>query len=229
MFVLSPVTSWQPGGELANEAAIWDDLLERYVDDQGLVNYKELRSETDQIQVYLDYLADNVPADNQRAEKLAYYINLYNAATVKLILDNYPLKSIKDIKSPWARKWIRVGSDTVSLGYIEHKVLRKLDDPRIHFAINCASFSCPKLLNTSYKAAIIDAQLEQVTRNFINDPTRNQIEQESIKLSEIFKWYKKDFTSESGSLLEYLRPYSEEPIPDSSKIEFLKYDWGLNE
>lgn len=207
----------------------WNTLLKRYVDNQGNVNYKSFKSDDVKLQTYLDFLANNKPTtDWSKNEKLAYYINLYNAATVKLILDNYPTKSIKNIRSPWGKKWIKIGNKLHSLGGIEHKILRKMDEPRIHFAINCASYSCPKLINSAFTANEMEMQLAQATKDFINDPTRNKFNDSSAKLSEIFKWYKGDFT-ENGTILEYIKKHTDKSINTKSKISYLNYDWSLNE
>ena len=207
----------------------WDSLLEQYVDKQGNVNYKALHKDQDALDSYLEHLAEQEAQDNwSKSEILAFYINLYNAATVKLILQNYPIKSIRDIKQPWRRNWIRVGEEVLSLNQIEHKILRKMNEPRIHFALNCASASCPKLLNTAFKAATLEEQLDKVTREFINDPGKNEINTDRIALSALFKWYKSDFTGE-GSLLNYINRYTDQSILADAKVKYLKYDWSLNE
>lgn len=207
----------------------WDSLLEQYVDQQGNVNYKAFKKDEDALNDYLEHLQRHEPGNDwNRTEILAYYINLYNAATVQLILHNYPVSSIRDIKQPWGRKWIQVGEKALSLNQIEHKILRKMGEPRIHFALNCASASCPKLLNTAFKAATLEEQLDKVTREFINDPNKNEIAPERIALSALFKWYKKDFTSQ-GSLLNYISQYSDESFLANAKVDYLKYDWSLNE
>lgn len=214
---------------LVTDHSEWDELLKRHVDDAGNVNYKKFKNDMAALEAYLDYLSRNAPVDpTDKNEKLAYYINLYNAATVKLILDNYPLKSIKDITSPWDKKWVQVGDEVLSLGQIEHKILRKMNDPRIHFAINCASYSCPKLVNEAFTASEMESQLQEATTDFINDPGRNQITPSRLALSNIFKWYKKDFT-DNGSLVDYINPYTQTSIEENAKIDFLEYDWGLND
>ncbi|WP_350289968.1 DUF547 domain-containing protein [uncultured Croceitalea sp.] len=207
----------------------WNALLKKYVDNDGNVNYHGFKGDEAKLQTYLDFLAKNKPTtDWSKNEKLAYYINLYNAATVKLILDNYPTKSIKDIRSPWGKKWVKIGDKLHSLGGIEHKILRKMNEPRIHFAINCASYSCPKLINAAFTANEMEAQLAQATKDFINDTTRNKFNDNSAKLSEIFKWYKGDFT-ENGTVLEYIKKHTDKSINTKSKISYLNYDWSLNE
>ncbi len=207
----------------------WNKLLTKHVSKEGNVDYASFKKNTNELDTYLNYLAENSPKPNwTKNEKLAYYINLYNAATVKLILDNYPTKSIKDLKSPWGKKIVKIGSELISLGDVEHKILRKMNEPRIHFAINCASYSCPKLLNRVFLAATMEKQLEQVTKDFVNDISRNNISKNSIELSEIFKWYKKDFTT-NGSLINYINKYTNTPIATEAKISYNKYDWSLNE
>ncbi|MGI9545725.1 MAG: DUF547 domain-containing protein, partial [Flavobacteriaceae bacterium] len=207
----------------------WDALLQKYVDDEGNVDYLGFKKEESELDQYLAYLAQNAVVDeDSKEEKLVYYINLYNAATVKLILDNYPTGSIKDIKSPWDRKWIKVGEKVLSLGAIEHKILRKLNEPRIHFAINCASYSCPKLSNRAYSRDRLEEQLDAATSEFVNDAKRNRISKSGAEISQIFKWYKSDFTK-NGSLVDYVNQYSKIDIDAATKVRYIKYDWSLNE
>ncbi|MGI9551703.1 MAG: DUF547 domain-containing protein [Aurantibacter sp.] len=207
----------------------WNVLLQKYVDTEGNVNYAGLAKDKGKLEAYLQYLNQNAPSEDwPKNEKLAYYINLYNAATVKLIVDNYPLESIKDLRNPWDSKWVLIGGKKYSLGNIEHKILRKMNEPRIHFAINCASYSCPKLVNKAFLRDTMEEQLEDATIDFINDSSRNVISENKIKLSNIFKWYKGDFT-EGGSLIDYLNRYSKTKAGAKAKISYLTYDWGLNE
>lgn len=207
----------------------WNVLLKKHVKENGDVNYRGFQKDMSQLDEYLTLLQTKSPAENwSKNEKLAYYINLYNAGTVKLIVDNYPTKSIKNISSPWDKKIVAIGDDTFSLGHIEHKILRKMNEPRIHFAINCASYSCPKLLNKAFLAATMDAQLETATRDFIGDATRNKITAEKVQLSEIFKWFKSDFTAD-GSLLDFINKYSTTKIASDVKIKYTAYNWSLNE
>jgi len=209
----------------------WNALLTKYVQNNGDVDYKGFAKDVAALNSYLTLLANNKPQDDwSKNEKLAFYINLYNAATVKLIVDNYPVKSIKNIKRPWGSKIVTLGDELISLGDVEHKILRKMNEPRIHFAINCASFSCPKLVNVAFTAQNMEQQLEAATKDFINDPTRNKIAAERAQLSEIFKWYKKDFiTSNSATVLEYIDPYIDVSLQAKTKVDYLKYDWNLNE
>ena len=222
-----PITNEQNCASLDHN--IWDRLLNSFVDDNGNVNYIGFKKESGTLNRYLEQLGSNtVNEDWSREKKLTYYINLYNAATVKLILDNYPLASITDIPKPWDKKCIKYGGELISLGEIEHKILRKMNEPRIHFAINCASFSCPKLLNAAYTEDKLDKQLDMAAKDFINDPSRNIISENKVQLSRIFKWYKKDF-EKNGSLISYLNQYLKSSISPDTKIEYIKYNWSLNE
>ena len=206
----------------------WNTLVQQYVDADGNVDYSGLKKEVSRLDAYLEDLSTNPPATSwSKNQKLAYYINLYNAGTVKLIVDHYPVESIKDIPNRWDKEWIKVGSDVLSLNDIEHKILRKMNEARIHFAINCASYSCPKLLNSAFTAEDMEAQLHQAALDFINDPKRNRFEGNTAYLSKIFKWYKGDF-SENGSLREYINPYVNRSLPEDVKIDYLDYDWSLN-
>lgn len=207
----------------------WTRLLARYVDASGTVDYGALKEEEDALEAYIHDLG-NAPPDESwsKNKQLAYYINLYNAATLKLILQHYPVSSIRDIAQPWGKKWIRIGNRQLSLNHIEHRILRKMEEPRIHFAINCASVSCPKLLNQPFEEEHLDQQLELATRAFINNPAKNEITPEQLRLSPIFKWYRKDFVK-TGTLQEFIRQYSDTPISVDARISYLKYDWSLND
>ncbi|UII74680.1 DUF547 domain-containing protein [Flagellimonas sp. HMM57] len=207
----------------------WNALLKKYVDDDGNVDYVGLKNNSTGLDGYLKQLGQNPPSSSwSKNERLAFYINLYNAATVKLILDNYPVQSIKDIPNRWKEEWIPLGEGTTSLNDIEHKILRKMDEPRIHFAINCASYSCPKLLNTAFTSQNMERLLNKASVDFVNDKKRNRFENGQAYLSKIFKWYKSDFT-EKTSLLEYINTYLDNPVNKKAKIDYLDYDWSLNE
>lgn len=207
----------------------WDKLLKKYVSDDGDVNYKEFKTDVELLNNYINYLSTKIPTENwSKQEKLAYFINVYNANTIKLIIDYYPIKSIKDIKNPWSKNRIKIGDEDLSLSVIENKILRKMNEPRIHFAINCASVSCPILLNLAYTSKNADALLEQAANGFISNTKKNRIIEQSIQLSKIFQWYKSDFTT-NGSLFNYINHYSKVKIQPDASIEYLEYDWSLNE
>ncbi len=207
----------------------WDDLLQKHVSDDGSVNYKGFNSNRKALTNYMASLSENMPNDAwSKLDKMAYWINAYNAMTVDLILRSYPVKSIKDIDDPWKRRLWKLGSKWYNLDEIEHRILRKMDEPRIHFGIVCASYSCPKLLNEAFTASKLDMQLTKATKDFLKDPERNELSQKKIKLSKIFKWFAKDFKAE-GSLIDFLNKYSDIAISSNAAKSFKDYNWSLNE
>ncbi|MCH7413586.1 DUF547 domain-containing protein [Belliella sp. R4-6] len=218
----------------------FDALLKKHVSSSGVVDYKGFIEDKAKLHIYCDLLSNNAPDRKTwtKEEQLAYWINAYNAFTIKLIADNYPVESIQDlhpkIKIPlvntvWHIKFFKIGGQDASLDEIEHKILRKeFDEPRIHFAINCASYSCPPLLNEAFVAEKVDAQLDKVAKSFINDHKRNKISADKIEVSKIFSWFKGDFTK-NGSLIDYLNKYSKVKINPKAKVSHLDYDWSLNE
>ncbi len=209
--------------------SMWNEILESYVNENGNVNYKVLKENDADLNTYLRQFEKINPTEQwTKAEKLAYWINAYNAFTVKLIIDNFPVKSIKDIENPWDKKFISIGGELLSLNHIEHEILRKMDEPRIHFAIVCASVSCPKLQNIAFESSTIEAQLANATKEFLADSTRNNLSQNKIKISKLFKWFSSDF-KQKGSLIDFLNKYSEITISKKASKSYKDYDWNLNE
>lgn len=219
---------------------LWNELLKAHVKPDGRVDYKGFIREKPKLESYLKLLSENAPDRSKwsKNEQLAYWINVYNAFTVKLIVDFYPTKSIRDlgprikiplIKDVWHYKFFKIAGVDMSLDEVEHSILRKeFEEPRIHFAINCASVSCPPLLNEAFVASTLENQLIRVTTTFVNDPSRNKISAQSAQLSSIFSWFKGDFTKK-GTLVEFLNRYSKVKISPNARITFLDYNWNLNE
>jgi hypothetical protein len=216
----------------------WDALVKKHVSKNGMVDYQGFLKDKKQLQVYLDKLSANRPTSKwSKNEKMAFWINAYNAFTVKLIVDHYPVKSIKDIKkgipfvnSVWDIAFIPMGKEKIDLNYIEHTILRKeFKDPRIHAAINCASFSCPLLRNEAYTAVRLDEQLNDAMRRFVNDSQRNQLDKSNIKISKIFSWFAGDFKLNGSSVVDYLNKYAKKRVQPNAKIDFLEYQWELND
>ncbi|UKM65208.1 DUF547 domain-containing protein [Flavobacteriaceae bacterium GSB9] len=208
---------------------VWNDLLHNYVSTSGKVNYKGLKKQEKDLGKYIKYLTENIPKSTWlKNETLAYWINAYNALTVDLILKHYPVKSIKDIKNPWKQRLWELGGKAYSLDKIEHDILRKMDEPRIHFAIVCASYSCPKLQNEAFTPKQLDHQLTNATKDFLSDSSRNEISKNKLKLSKIFQWFSKDF-EKNGSLIDFLNQYSDIEISPKAKTNFKDYSWDLNE
>ena len=216
----------------------WDVLVKKHVSKNGMVDYQGFLKDKKQLQVYLDKLSANKPTSKwSKNEKMAFWINAYNAFTVKLILDHYPINSMKDIKkgipfvnSVWDITFIPMGKEKIDLNYIEHSILRKeFKDPRIHAAINCASFSCPLLRNEAYYASRLDEQLNDAMRKFVNDTQRNQLDKSNIKISKIFSWFAGDFKLNGSSVVDYLNKYAKKRVQPNAKIDFLEYQWELND
>jgi hypothetical protein len=216
-----------PAGGVSHQ--IWDALLRQYVSAGGTVDYRSLKEDRAKLEQYLDHLAANPVQSNwSRNEKMAYWINAYNAFTVKLIIDNYPLSSIRDLHggNPWDVKWVELGNKTYTLNQIEHDILRpQFKDPRIHFAVNCAAASCPPLLNRAFTSGQLDQQLDRQATSFINNSNYNKLRRDQVRISKIFEWYRQDF----GNLTGYLNKYADIDIRPDAKIEFLEYNWNLND
>lgn len=217
--------------EHSNIHFLWNELLQKHVSDNGNVNYKSVKTDHKKLLEYIHILAllKSKPEFDSisKNEKLAYWINAYNALTIDLIIKNYPVKSIKDTKDPWGQKLWELGDKWYSLEDIEHEILRKMDEPRIHFAIVCASYSCPKLQNTAFTPSSLETQLTAATKQFLSDTKRNEIKENSLKLSKIFKWFDKDF-EQNGSLIDFLNKYTDITISAKAKISYKDYNWDLN-
>ena len=224
----SPATTPAPAPAKPHvDHAPFDALLGRYVDDRGRVDYRGLARDEAKLDAYLATLAAETPGqDWPRNEALAYWINAYNAYTLKLVLDNYPLESIRDLDKPWDRKWIKLGGKTYGLNQIEHEIIRpRFNEPRIHFALVCAAVSCPPLADEAFTAANLNQLLDRRTRRFLRNERFNVTQEEVVRLSPLFDWYGEDF----GDVREYVNRYLERPIPAGAPINFLDYDWSLNE
>jgi hypothetical protein len=230
--ILLMVSSGMPGytqSEEIHQHRIWDQLLQEYVSSTGEVDYLALKQEPSRLNQYLAQLTRNPVSDSwSRSQKLAYWINAYNAFTVKLIIDNYPVASIRDIQRPWARKFIELGHQKYSLNQIENDIVRPVfQEPRIHFALVCAAKSCPKLLNNAYRSDLLDQQLDDQTHYFLNESGKNQLAENHIQISKLFSWYGQDFKKQ-GSIIDFLNQHSNIEIDSRAKVEYLPYDWSLN-
>lgn len=215
---------------------LFDDLLNKYVNDLGNVDYLGFKKDSIKFNTYLDHLSKNPPSSSwSKEEQIAYWINVYNAFTISLVAKHYPIKSIKDIRpgisfinSVWDIKFIKIGRETYDLNNIEHSILRKkFDEPRIHFAINCASYSCPRLRNEAYVGSKLNTQLTEATQLFLSDKSKNEISPDKIVISKIFDWFGSDFKKQ-GSLIDFLNLYSKVKINKKAKVSYLDYNWSLN-
>ena len=208
--------------------SLFNEMSQRHISNTGDVNYTAWKKEEKNLDNYLSLLSANHPTSSwQGDEALAYWINAYNAFTIKLILKSFPVKSITDLDGgdPWKVKWIKIGNKTYSLNNIEHDIIRPtFKEPRIHFAVNCAASSCPPLKPKAYTASNLESLLEESTRYFVNNQKYNKISSENAQVSKIFEWYAEDF----GDLKSFLNAYSKTKLNKNASISYSEYDWSLN-
>ena len=238
LFVLACSSNAQVSDSRPISHEKWDQLLKKHVEVNGDVDYSGFKKDEALLDEYLVELSANHPNDKNwsEPERLAYWINAYNAFTIKLVIDHYPVASIKDIKkgipmvnSVWDIKFIEIEGQEYDLNNIEHSILRKEhEEPRIHFAVNCASISCPVLLNEAYTADKLEDQLDRQTRAFLADPVRNKVAEDELQLSKIFSWFTKDFTRD-GTVQEFVDKYSDVNVSSKARISYLDYNWGIND
>jgi len=230
------------------------DLLGKYVtvaaSGINLVDYakwKKNKTDLQRLDAYLAALQSRQPSTMARNQAFVFWVNLYNAATLKILLDNYPVKSIRDIKStgtglldfkassgPWRTKHLNVEGVVLSLDDIEHNILRpSFKDPRVHYAINCASIGCPNLKRTPWTEKALDADLEAAARDYVNHPRGASTGQDgSLRVSSIYHWFKEDFGGGDkgviAHLLKYASPELTAKLAGKTSIAGHDYDWSLN-
>ena len=253
ILALSLSTTLHANSGFDQSHAQWTALLEKHVQwiDQGAsqVDYPGFQADQAQLQDYLARLSAVTPAQYQQwsaEQRLAFLINAYNAFTVQLILEHYPLDSIKEVgdlfSNAWQQPFIPLLGQTMTLDDIEHGMIRQpgvFDDPRIHFAVNCASIGCPALRNEAFVANHLDAQLEDSQQRFLGDRSRNRYDPQRKRflVSKIFQWYGEDFAKRWGSLERYLQQHASllaspaelQRARQTDKIDFGFYDWDLNQ
>lgn len=219
------------GSSNAQGFGSWESLLERFVTERGLVDYKGLKKNERVLEEVLSDLQEQYPGPKATSSKeLAYWINAYNAFAIDRVLQHYPVESIRDIDRAFEKKFIELGKKRYSLNGIEKKIILKdSEDPRLHYAVNCASISCPPLRNEAYKGEKLEQQLNDQAFAFINNSERNKLKEDPVRISKIYDWYSEDFTEE-GSLIDHIKRYAEGvDIPPDAELTYKKYDWGLNE
>lgn len=208
------------------------------------VDYAKLKTDPVELDAYLQEIRAVPAAEFARwseADRLALLLNLYNAQTLRLIINHYPLKSIRDIGTlpgaAWREPIVRQGGQVMTLDHLENKIIRvDYREPRIHFALVCAAVSCPPLRGEPYTGARLNAQLDEQTRIFMATTEKNRFDAKdgTLHLSQIFKWYADDFTKPAGSVAAYVKPFLPEAQrtaladPAKVKVKFTEYDWALN-
>ena len=237
-----------PSSQVRVDHGPWDRFLRKYVvanHPSGInrVRYASVMPEDRRsLDAYVQQLQqEKVPRLN-RSEQEAYWINLYNALTVKVILDHYPVKSIRDINispglfssGPWGAKLLSIQGQKLSLNDIEHRILRPLwKDNRVHYAVNCASLGCPNLQPEAYTAENLEALLEKEGREYVNHPRSVRLEGDRLKLSSIYDWFQADFGGSEESVVRHLKTYADPGLAGKltgfqGKISYA-YDWRINE
>lgn len=213
----------------------WDAVLRAHVRD-GRVDYPGVRQD-DRFRAFLDTLRrGRFTRDTTREQRLAFLINGYNAYAIAGILDGGSPVTLNGRRKFFLRVQHRIAGEAITLSDLQNERIRTYGDPRIHFALVCASASCPKLLGEAYQPGRLDEQLELVTGRFVNDPTRNRFDPatRTAQLSAIFDWYQEDFVEGTGSVAGYVARYLDDPEVARSlaaggwKLRFLDYDWSLN-
>ncbi|MBC8044272.1 MAG: DUF547 domain-containing protein [Rhizobacter sp.] len=232
----------------APDHAPFTEALGKHVKN-GKVDYKGFKGDK-QFAAYIESLKKVDPYAIDAKERLAYWLNVYNAFTIKVVMDNYPLKSIKDLgegnlvvgtifkSTVWDRKNVDINGKTYSLNDIENNIIRKTGDPRVHFAMVCAAKSCPPLRTEAYEPSKLNAQLEDQGRTFMAQTSKNRFDfaKKEATISNIFNWFKGDFEKTGQPVLEYLARFlpkeqGEQLKTDSKsfKVDYTEYDWSLNE
>ena len=245
---LSPATT---GAGFDHSHAAWTKVLRAHVEGDRF-DYGALRKSEEHRELLDGYLASLhavTPAELAEwteAQRYAFWINVYNAHVVDLIVDNYPLESIEDLSTRqtkvWKKRFVPMGkhhpegkNEALSLDVIEHGILRPVfEDARVHAAVNCASISCPPLRGEAFVADRLEAQLDEQMRAFLADEDRNRFDpaKKELALSALFQWFANDFERDAESVVGYVRKYG--PLPDAdwiakAKVRYLDYDWGLND
>lgn len=225
----------------------WDEFLKKYVvagkAGVTLVRYRHVTGEDrNRLTRYIASLSALPVSTYGRDEQLAYWINLYNALTVEVVLDHYPVKSIRDIDispgffadGPWGKKLVSVEGEMLSLNDIEHRILRPIwQDNRVHYAVNCASIGCPNLQASAYTGASVDSMLEAGAKAYINSPRGVSIEEGAVTVSKIYDWFIADFGHDEESVLAHIQEFASpalgKRLSTVGKIEDVAYDWQLND
>ena len=224
-----------PASAAEPDYKLWQELLSRHYDPAKGMNYKALKADKPALDRLRNQMAAVDVASLSRPEQLAYWINLYNINVVGVVVDNYPVESIRDISTDpivrlnvFKKPYVRTRSGEMSLDDIEHKKIREgFKDPRIHFAINCAAESCPPIRPEPYVGARIDQQLDDQARRFLNATVR--VEGDTVRVTKILDWFKDDFEQWGGGTIPFLKKYLSMKIGPKARIEYDDYSWKLND
>ena len=237
--------AYNPNDARSIDHTSWGRFLKEYVQSHSSgvnrIGYGQVNdSSRASLQAYINGLAQTPISHFNRQEQLAYWINLYNALTVQVVLDHYPVRSIRDIKSglfsfgPWGKKLVTVEGEQLTLDDIEHRILRPIwKDPRIHYAVNCAATGCPNLQPVAFTAAAVDRLLDQAAAEFINHPRGVTVKRRKLVVSSIYVWFQTDFGGSDEGVIRHLRRFANADLSKRlakvMKISDDRYDWTLND
>lgn len=242
-----------PNSDATVDHSQWADFLDRYLETDtssgvNLVRYADVTpSDRRSLQSYIAMLEDVMVSDLNRDEQMAYWLNLYNAVTVELILEHYPVDSIRDInisgsvfnRHPWDAELVEVEGEALTLNDIEHRIIRPVwEDPRIHYVVNCASIGCPNLQPTPFTGDTYDAVFDEAAREYLTHPRGVRFEGDTLYLSSIFDWYSEDWDDSKQVIVDHILEYAEgstaarlQTFADEGydgRVRY-EYDWALNE
>lgn len=255
---LSPIIILLCFNTIYGQIEDYNTILQQNINLNGKINYKSILKNSDKLNSYLDYLSKTKPNEEwSNNKRKAFWINAYNAYTIKIIIDNYPPKKETSIeekqntnstigfivtsttnnsivhikkkgKDAWNYRFANVGGKVYTLNEIEHGIIRKqFNDGRIHFGLNAASYSGPRFTNSAFTENNIEENLEKLTKEFINDSIKNKITNTEIEISKVFEWYPEDF--QMGDIIAFINKYSEVKILPNAKIRYMNYNWKLND
>lgn len=228
----------------------WTQLLAKYVRPRphgaSRFDYKAVdAADRERLRLYISALEQVNPATLDRPEQVALLANLYNAKTIDIVLEHYPVASIKDISlgggllasitgGPWKQKVTKLRGEALSLDDLEHGILRPVfQDPRVHYALNCASLGCPSLPTEAFTGAKLEAQLDTAARDFINDPRGVNASEEALRVSSIYSWFQDDFGGDEAGVIDHLKRFAAPDLAErlnrAKRIDGYDYDWNLND
>jgi Protein of unknown function, DUF547 len=247
---LSDLAKPSAGSKATVDHSSWDGLLKTYVsvgaDGLNRVDYRNFKANGHAaLKAYVKQLETTKYRDLGRSELFAFWANLYNAKTIDIVLDHYPVQSIKDINlggslaalvtgGPWKAKTMKVGGTELSLDDVEHRILRPgFQDPRVHYAVNCASIGCPNLQVEAFTGNDLEAQLEQAAKDYVNHPRGIQVSDGKVKASSIYSWFQEDFGGNERGVLNHVRKFAAPALKVQLRgkvdIADYDYDWRLND
>ncbi|HZJ20574.1 MAG TPA: DUF547 domain-containing protein [Pricia sp.] len=206
-----------------------DAFLKEHIKD-GLVDYKGIHDNPAALNALVEMAGQLSVSKDKADEYQAFWINGYNLMVIKGIVDNYPIKSPMDIEGFFDTEKRNIGGQEITLNAIENEMLRGNfpDEPRFHFVLVCGALGCPPIIAEAYMPSTLDRQLEEQTKKALNDPNFIRVDKKKVKVSQIFEWYKKDFTKDGQSVADFINTCRTEKLPDSAKVSYYEYDWTLN-